>query len=1620
MPSGGAVWIDVLPSLSKFNPALRAGLGTSMLGAGRSAGQEFGNGMSAGVRSGMSGVRATVKAEADAAALAVRESSLKVASARDVEAKAAGAARVAELKLQEVRVRDGAQASTVAAAEERLATATRAQAAAATKATAASTELALSQKRAGEAAATSGVRLGGLASTAERSGSRITESMKGAGKSILGLGALGVGVGFGDFLVKGVENAQKYQAALTLLTTAGGEKVKNLGIISSGLKSISNETGTSLDQLGEGMYTLEKAGLRGAQGVAVLTAAAKGAKAENVDLGTMTNALSSIMVSYGTKAGTPVQVTNELVAASGRAKTTMQEFAGSLSSVLPVASAAGISFDQVGGAVATLTQHGTSADEATQHLAFTIRALQAPNDVASKAMAQLGISSNNVATQLGTRGLQGTIDYLSKTIFDHMGPAKTVLLSTFNASKVAAADAATEFKALPSDVQALATQFINGSISLKTWNADVKELSPAQANLAKQWATSQNSANGFQQALRSGTPQAKTYTAELKAMLGGAVGLNTGLQLTGSTSTLLTANIKAIGAAAHDTSGDVTTWAATQATFNTRLAIFRSTVTNAGVDLGTKLLPDLTTFVGTLTNGVPVVVGMATSVAHLVEANKGWLGPGIAGILATVVAYRTMSAVVSGAQVVLGGAKAAYQLLGGATRAAAVAQEGENVAVASNPIGALATGIGLAVAALVTWHNHTKQQQQAVENLTQSIIADNGAVGEQTKASIVNGLTSDGTLAKYRALGLSIPLVTSAYLGNKEAITQVNAQLDAAKAKLVANGAVTNSFGRTVVGAAGALTDQYKATVQLQSGLNGSSSTMSAARQQGLLYEQGMKGSAGAMNTASGAARGLGKAIDGLQSRTITITLDTGDAYARLSALAKLSGNSATAAQGIKNQGKAYAAGGSVSPSLGVRGVDSVPALLMPDEHVWTTREVSAAGGHGQVQALRKAALSGSLPRFAAGGPVGGPVWSVHLDSDPIAASVKKAQAAAAGAINFNASAGVAQWAPMISRVLAMLGLSPALLGRVEKQMTTESGGNPNAINLWDSNAKAGHPSKGLMQTIDGTFQAYRNPAFSGNIYDPLANIYAALHYAESRYGKSLGYLGQGHGYDSGGWLKDGTVGHNTSGKPEAVLTGAQSTAFVQLAQAVHAMSSRPGQTSASFQDTSAWMHREAAAPTVLPPTALQSVFTSLVTYVAKSLGSALTGSTPAIRAAMGRVTSTVKSDFLATDRERNATATSMDAEVKVLARYRKELDDLNPKAKTYAAQHKKLSAEIDAESKVIAASQARLRDLSNLSGAQRSAIVKLISADNAQLTAEAAKRDALSRRIAATNAKLAADRSAAAAYSSNLRSSIIGAAGLSAQAAASPVASSSSAAGVSGTVWSGSGPMPVAAGSAASTAAAAPTIGSLLAGGQAILRNVRAFQSGLVKLARRGYDKTILDQVSQQGVDAGLPLITALLAASPTQVRQENAIQTAIAASAQRAGTVEAAAQFGGDIAKQQQLVASLSPKLVAVNREMGKIAAGVQANIAHALAAVDSKPEKDPSKTAKAKAKKSPARKPESAHIWTPVALGDAEKKAAAGAVIVEKHYHFEPKTANVTTAQFDAHNQLVDSRDRVGRKP
>jgi tape measure domain-containing protein len=112
------------------------------------------------------------------------------------------------------------------------------------------------------------------------------------------------------------------------------------------------------------------------------------------------------------------------------------------------------------------------------------------------------------------------------------------------------------------------------------------------------------------------------------------------------------------------------------------------------------------------------------------------------------------------------------------------------------------------------------------------------------------------------------------------------------------------------------------------------------------------------------------------------------------------------------------------------------------------------------------------------------------------------------------AGSGVERWRPYVIRALDMLHLSSSLVGRVLKQIQTESGGNPKALG-GDDGLSDGR-AMGLMQVKPPTFAAYKLPGHN-NIWNGFDNLLAGLNYARHRYGDSLSFLGQGHGYANGG-----------------------------------------------------------------------------------------------------------------------------------------------------------------------------------------------------------------------------------------------------------------------------------------------------------------------------------------------------------------------------------------------------------------------------------------------------------------------------------------------------------------------
>lgn len=296
-----------------------------------------------------------------------------------------------------------------------------------------------------------------------------------------------------------------------------------------------------------------------------------------------------------------------------------------------------------------------------------------------------------------------------------------------------------------------------------------------------------------------------------------------------------------------------------------------------------------------------------------------------------------------------------------------------------------------------------------------------------------------------------------------------------------------------------------------------------------------------------------------------------------------------------------FATGGTVpgySP-----GNDTVHAMLSPGEGVLVPQAVRGLGGSGAIDAINSMfgsgggpSLKGGRQAFADGGVVGAigdflggalnglknaALGGLRAAATPAVQGVESLAKGTLGTVGFGGlfdagvnkmgdsllsflggkdttaakaagnigspgavSGDLAQW---VAQAMSDTGLSGGdWLNGLETIAMHESGGNPNATNDWDSNAAAGDPSRGLMQTIGSTFEAYRSASLPDNIFDPVANIVAGIGYIQSRYGGignvpglvSMSNGGPYVGYDSGGWLQPGiTHVYNGTGKPERVIS---------------------------------------------------------------------------------------------------------------------------------------------------------------------------------------------------------------------------------------------------------------------------------------------------------------------------------------------------------------------------------------------------------------------------------------------------------------------------------------------------
>ena len=151
---------------------------------------------------------------------------------------------------------------------------------------------------------------------------------------------------------------------------------------------------------------------------------------------------------------------------------------------------------------------------------------------------------------------------------------------------------------------------------------------------------------------------------------------------------------------------------------------------------------------------------------------------------------------------------------------------------------------------------------------------------------------------------------------------------------------------------------------------------------------------------------------------------------------------------------------------------------------------------------------------------------------------------------------GVQRWKPYVIQALKANGFDASAyqVAAWMRVIQRESNGNPRAINLWDSNAKAGIPSKGLVQTIEPTFNAFKFPGHN-DIYNGYDDLLAGIHYMKSIYGSgssAFARVSGPEGYANGGLITQPIHALVGEDGPETILPLTKaSRAWQLLGQAV-------------------------------------------------------------------------------------------------------------------------------------------------------------------------------------------------------------------------------------------------------------------------------------------------------------------------------------------------------------------------------------------------------------------------------------------------------------------------------------
>jgi TP901 family phage tail tape measure protein len=251
--------------------------------------------------------------------------------------------------------------------------------------------------------------------------------------------------------VASVREAAQFETSIAKVEGLVGVAGAELDQMADAARRLGMETGKGAQEAADALFVIASSGLRGSDAMEALELSLKASTAGLGDTESIARSVSGALNAYGTDVIDAAKATDVIVATARAGNFETEQFASAIGRVLPFAQQAGSSLEDMGGAVALLTRTNTDAAQSVTQVAALFRAFVVPTEQAKTALANVGLSAEDMRNAIANEGLPAALDMLD----EKLGGNREELGRLLGSSEAASA----AFQILNADSQTIAETF---------------------------------------------------------------------------------------------------------------------------------------------------------------------------------------------------------------------------------------------------------------------------------------------------------------------------------------------------------------------------------------------------------------------------------------------------------------------------------------------------------------------------------------------------------------------------------------------------------------------------------------------------------------------------------------------------------------------------------------------------------------------------------------------------------------------------------------------------------------------------------------------------------------------------------------------------------------------------------------------------------------------------------------------------------------------------------------------------------------------------------------------------------------------------------------------------------